>query len=505
MRSVEELTDPQTIRLAAILLEKENQRLHQRIKQLVEQLSALKKQNGGEQLKLELDRLQEQMARLEHQLYGPPGDKRPAPAPGPETPPAPAKPKRPGHGPRPQPQLPRVDVGHELEPHERVCELCGKTQQCWDGQSEDSEEITVVKRRFEVHVNKRQKYRCENGCAPLTAPGPLKLTAKGRYSVEFAVQVAVDKYLDHLPLERQVRIMARQGLETDSQTLWDQLWALSQHLVPTYEQLRKELWSRSLLHGDETRWPMLGGAQGRKLWYVWTLAAPDAVYHHILPSRGQDSAAIILQGYTGRLLVDGYEVYQALSRKQGRLVLLFCWAHVRRKFVEALPFEPACQKVLELIGQLYQIERELPAVPLLSGPEQQEVLSHRRQVRQQRSAPVLDQIKDWALQQRGLPQSSFRKAIDYMLSLWTGLSHFVQDPLAPLDNNLVERQMRDVVLGRKNHYGSKSLRGTQVAALFYSLLETAKLRGVEPAAYLLEAAQAAIQKPGTVWLPRAGP
>ncbi|WP_395805310.1 transposase [Archangium minus] len=118
-----------------------------------------------------------------------------------------------------------------------------------------------------------------------------------------------------------------------------------------------------------------------------------------------------------------------------------------------------------------------------------------------RKAPLVAAIRQWALAQRSLPGSALRKALEYLLELWSGLTVFLSNPWVPLDNNLVERQLRDMVVGRKNHYGSKSLRGTEVAALFYSLIETARLHGEDPGRYLLRAALAAIDNPGTVTLP----
>lgn len=496
MRSVEQLQDPTTIKLAAVLLEKENARLHERLEHLARENAALRGEAGSKQLALELSQLQERMALLQHQLYGRSSEQRPTP----DKPPAPIKKKAVGHGPRPQLHLPQVDVLHELQDADQVCPLCGCKLCSWSEQSEDSEEITVVERRFELHVHRRKKYRCQQGCAPVTAPGPAKLIQGGRYALEFAVHVAVQKYLDHMPLERQVRAFAREGLVVDSQTLWDQIWALSQVLKPSYQALRPWLWAKPLLHADETRWPLLGKPGGSS-WYVWSLAAPDAVFHQIMPGRSGACAQTLLQGYSNALLVDGYAAYQHVVSIVPSLTLLYCWAHVRRKFVQAERFEPACGEVLELIGQLYAVERTLPDPHLLRGADQAAALRERQQVRRAQSLPVLDQIHRWALVQQGLPQSTFRKAIDYMLSLWRGLTVFVEHPWAPLDNNLVERQLRDIVLGRKNHYGSRSERGTQVAALFYSLLETAKLRGADPARYLLQAARAALEHPGTITLP----
>ncbi|WP_434348711.1 IS66 family transposase [Myxococcus virescens] len=183
--------------------------------------------------------------------------------------------------------------------------------------------------------------------------------------------------------------------------------------------------------------------------------------------------------------------------------LAFCWAHVRRKFFEARQFAPACEEVLELIGQLYTVEADLPEWYALSKEERPAVLAQRRAARQQHSAPVVERIRQWALAQRAAPGSAFCKALEYMLKLWNGLTVFLDNPVVPIDNNHVERQMRDMVMGRKNHYGSKSKRGTEVAALFYSLIETARLRGEEPGHYLRRAALAAIQNPDAVTLPES--
>ena len=130
-----------------------------------------------------------------------------------------------------------------------------------------------------------------------------------------------------------------------------------------------------------------------------------------------------------------------------------------------------------------------------------DTLTLRATLRREESAPIVEAIRTWAHQQRALPESSLGKAIAYMLGLWPGLTRFLDDPRIALDNNATERGLRGLVVGRKNHYGSRSQRGTEVAALFYSLIESAKLCGVEPKAYLLQAAAAALRTRGTVTLP----
>jgi transposase len=224
-------------------------------------------------------------------------------------------------------------------------------------------------------------------------------------------------------------------------------------------------------------------------------------------SRSAVTAKEVLGEYHGNVVADGYEPYQIVARAGPdgvpRYTLAFCWAHVRRKYVKAEPFAPACAEVIDLIGKLYEVERDLPNPHALTGVEREAALARILAVRREISAPVVDEIKKWAERQQGLPESTFRKAIKYMLDLWQGLTVFLGNPWVPLDNNFVERQIRPLVVGRKNHYGSKSKRGTEVAALFYSLIETAQLRGEDPAEYLQRAALAAIAEPGTVTLPTA--
>lgn len=501
MASIEHISDLDTAKQVALLLEKENARLHKRIAALLRELARARGQDGTRQLELELMKLQEQAAQLQSALFGQSSERRSSPRTEPGEPAA-----QRGHGPRKQPELPYIEVEHDLDEDDRKCSECGGELGEWEGQYEESEEVTVVERRFVITKHKRKKYRCRCGACVVTAAGPLKLVEGGRYSIDFAIEVATSKYLDHLPLERQSRIMGREGLEIDSQTLWDQLWALSRHLEPSYAALRRELLDRDLLHADETPWPLLGskGAKGSRKWYVWCLAAPDAVYYRLRPSRSAKSGGEVLDGFEGIAVVDGYGAYQTLARASPGLTLAYCWAHVRRKFVKAEQFYPKeAGEALALIGKLFEVDGSVPNPDGLEGEARQEALRLRAKVRDEESRPVVGEVRAWALGQRALRESALRKAIDYMLGLWDGLVLFLDDARIPLTNNHVERALRGPVLGRKNHYGSKSERGTEVAAIFYSLLETAKLRGVEPRAYLREATMAAVERPGTVTLPTA--
>ena len=491
------------MRQVAVLLERENDRLHAKLATLTRELSQVRGQDASAAQR-QLEALKEILAQREQALFGASSEKRPhAVAAAPALPTPPAR----GHGPRAQPALPVIDVVHELAPSDRTCAACGGVLREMTGQTEDSEEITVVERRFVMLHQIRKKYRCAcNGCVE-TAPGPLRLTArpdrKGRrYSADFAIEVATGKYLDHLPLERQARMMRREGLVVDSQTLWDQLEAAATVLQPTYEALRQHVQAAPVIGADETWWRVFAGPAGKR-WWAWSLTSDTAVTYTILESRSQEAARHVLNGYQGIVVADGYGVYEALARAGPRFTLAHCWAHVRRKFVEAEPHYPGpCAEVLDLIGRLYAVERDCPQRVRAGDPAESAELQQRRgQLRAERSAPLVAAIRAWAQQQRALPESSLGKAIAYMLGLWPGLTRFLDDPRIPLDNNATERALRGMVLGRKNHYGSRSRRGTEVAALFYSLIESAKLCGVEPKAYLLRALRAALAAPGTVTLP----
>ena len=298
--------------------------------------------------------------------------------------------------------------------------------------------------------------------------------------------------------------MAREGLTIESQTLWDQLNTLATVLQPTSEALRRYVLTAPVVGADETWWRLLGRPD-KKRWWAWSVTRDDAVTYLILPSRSQEAARTVLHGYHGIVVADGYGAYEALARAGPGFTLSHCWAHVRRKFGEAEPHYPGpCAEILALIGQLYGVERDGPAPdPAADEPARTAALERRAQRRREQSRPIVEAIRVWAHQQRALPESSLGKAIAYMLGLWPGLTRFLDDPRIPLDNNATERGLRGMVLGRKNHYGSRSQRGTEVAALFYSLIESAKLCGVEPKTYLLQATRAALANPGTVTLPRA--
>jgi len=481
--TLDQIDDIELLRKAALLLQEDNKKLVRQIAKMKKELHALR---GGdpEQLKLAIVELEQQLAKRNQMLFGDKSEKRSR-----TDEPKAEKAAQTGHGPRQQTLLPEIEQVHLLDEADQICSSCGGSLKLWKDQHEASEEIDVVELKYVLKKHLRQKYRCGCGACIETAPGPQKLFVGARYSIDFALTVAIAKYADHLPLERQVKMMDRHGLIIDSQTLWDQLNALANVLGPTYSALSSYVLGQPVIGADETTWRLMGGGGkktgGDKKWQVWTAAAPDSVFYQIQDSRSTEAARNLLGDYAGTVICDDYSAYKSLRKRGGRFQLAHCWAHVRRKFIDAegeAPKESA--EAITMIAELYAVEKRANTGP----PEE------RARLRNEESRGIVKRIERWALSVRSLPGSGLRNAIEYMGHMWNdGLLRFLDDPNVPIDNNGTERCLRGVVIGRKNHYGSRSQRGTEVAALFYSLIESAKLAGVGPNTYLRAATMAALR------------
>lgn len=475
--------DIETVRQAALLLASENQKLVSKNVELTRELLKLKGL-GSEQLALRIAELEQQLAARNKKIFGDSSERRPnGSANGSES----KEPQR-GHGPKQQ-DLRGVELVVDLgEAAEKTCEHCGKAVEEWPGQFEESEEVDVITREFVMKKIRRKKARCECCRTIVTAPAPPKLFPGARYSIDFAIAVVISKYLDHAPLERQVRIMGREGLDTDSQTLWDYVYAVARLLRPAHEQLLDYILSKPVVGADETWWRLMGekGKGGdTKRWQIWTACAADAVCYRLEDSRSASAAKNLLGDYVGIVMCDGYSAYTALVKDGGRFSLVHCWSHVRRKFFEAQEAFSEALVMLDFVDELFAIDALCPAGP--AGD------AMRARLRSERSRPVVEKIETWIRSTQTLPQSALRKAIEYTTGMWPGLTRFLDDPRIPLSNNQTERAIRGPVIGRKNHYGSRSRRGTEAAAILYSLVESAKLAGVDPHAYLRAAIHAALR------------
>jgi transposase len=255
-------TDIEWLRQAALLLERENARLLHRLETLVAQLHEARGEQA-QSLQLEIAHLEEQLASRTKVLFGDSSERRS----GAEHRTAERKEARPGHGPREQKELPIVEVVHELDAPDQACPaFCGELRPM-ASQFEEADEIDVVERSFRIVRHNARSIAAAAGAGVETALRPDKLVAGGRYSIDFAVDVAIAKFADHLPLERQVRQMARDGLEVDSSTLWEQTWFLSRHLMPSYDANHAHVLDADVIAVDETWWRLMNKG-GSKRWWV---------------------------------------------------------------------------------------------------------------------------------------------------------------------------------------------------------------------------------------------
>jgi transposase len=488
MSRLDQERDPEILHQAIDLLQNHNRALAKKIADLLQELAEAKGDSGFQQVRIAA--LEQQLAKLTKEVFGPSTEQRPAGTEGDKGKGEKSKDdekKKRGHGPTKQPKLLVIDVDHKLDDVDKTCPSCGGGLHEMKDQYEEAGEIDVVPMRFIYKNHRRQKYACGCGSCIDTALGPDKLVAGGRYSIAFAIYVAISKYCDHLPLERLVRMMARDGLVVTSQTLWDQIERLAWSVESVMPRLLSHVLGHGVVGADETTWELFDSKPGQgKSWYVWMFRVDSGVYYTIRDGRSHTKIESLVASFAGVLMCDGYSGYAALSNKYPRVILAHCWAHVRREFVEIeKSFPTQCGEVLDLIGKLYAIEKACRA------PDGEDLAT----AREEKSRPVIDEIVAWVYKvvPKCLPESGLHKAIGYMLNMWPGLVLFLDDPSVPLDNNGTERAARGPVLGRKNHYGSRSLRGTEVAATFYSLVESAKLNDLEPRLYLRAAVRAGLR------------
>ena len=501
-------TEPEELREIARIALAENTALHKRLAKLANKVDTLSQQQAhgfgdgpeGLALQREIAGLKRTLAQANAKHSAPKSERRAGHSYKHK------EEKKPQTGGRrtKQPELPVVTELVELPEGELGCPACGLMAKEMAGQHESSEIVTVVRPSYQVVKVLRQKYVRTCECCEdkvLTAPAPLKLVGKGRFSVLFGSSVAVAKYCDHTPLHRQVRQMRRVGLTVTPQTLWDQLTYLHGHAMPTYRAIYDAAFDEPVLGADETGWPML--EKGRRTWQVWCLVSPRLSYFRIPPRKDTKNGVALLEHpakgpFDGTLVTDGAPVYLAAARELGdSFVRSNCWSHARRYFLTAAQDYPAAEEALGIIGKLYAVEREAKAIP---NPQQQ--LAALARLRTERSTLIAQELYDWMkTHATSWDGSSLNQAIRYTTKRWTELTVFLADARVPLHNNDSEFALRRPVQGKKNFYGAKSRLGTQVAAAFYSLLETARKNKLDPAAYLLTVAMRAIENPGTVTLP----
>ena len=393
-------------------------------------------------------------------------------------------------------------------PRERVviaapesCPCCGSTRLSKLGENV-TETLEVIPRRWKVIQTVREKFSCRQ-CETITQPpAPFHVTPRGFAGPNLLAMVLFEKFGQHQPLSRQSERYAREGVELSLSTLADQVGACAAVLRPLHALIEEHVLSAERLHGDDTTVPILAKGKtdtGRAWVYVrddrpFGGTSPPAALFHASRDRSGDHPERHLKQFTGILQADAYAGYNRLylvDRKPGPVMEALCWSHARRKFFvladiaanarrgkTAPPISPIAFEAVRRIDILFDIERDINGLPA----------QQRLAARQERSAPLVAELEEWMRGERARlsRHAPAAQAIDYMLKRWNGFTRFLQDGRVCLTNNAAERALRGLALGRKSWLFAGSDRGTDRAAIMYTLIATAKLNDVDPQAWLAD-------------------
>ena len=328
-------------------------------------------------------------------------------------------------------------------------------------------QIEIIERRYVKKVYKKKKYKLlwpENDAdkdiiitAPITQP---TLLPGMNYSTSFVASVVADKYISHVPLERQTREMESLGLKgIENSTLSRMCAVAAASLEPLVDEILVELLqSEVALHIDETPW----GIQNKKErdGYLWVISNRVGSYYFFKPTRSAKVLKDILKGYTGPVVTDGLETYNSVL-DEAKIPHAYCWAHARREFFKLESHDPSVTSILDLIDELFKIERKAKTFFELE------------ELRKNLSEEVIKNLKKLLLEEypKSREGSQKRKAILYLQKRWNGFTIFLTDNRIPLSNNEAERTIRHAVVGRKNYYGSGSHTGAETAAILFTIIE----------------------------------
>jgi transposase len=387
---------------------------------------------------------------------------------------------------RPLPEdLPREVIRHELPEGEQVCQCCGGALH--EIGVEASEQLDIIPQKIQVLRHERVKYgcrECESGV--VTTKMPPQPIPKSMASPSTLAYVAVAKYADHLPLYRQEAMWGRYGIQMDRGTLAAWMVKCGVMVQSLVNLLAEDALRDGVVHCDETTVQVLRekGKKATAPGYMWVLSragpGPAAHVFEYDPSRSGRVAGRLLSGFRGTVVTDGFSGYTRLA--QLGMTRAGCWAHVRRKFIEAAEIDgkngkgTVATRALELIGRLYDVERKVAEKPA----------DERHAARKAVSIPIVAELEHLADVEsaRVPPKSPTGKALAYLRGEWQALQVFLRDGRVPIDNNRVENSIRPFALGRKNWLFSATPAGARASANLYSLIETAKANGLDPHRYL---------------------
>lgn len=424
--------------------------------------------------------MQEQLESLKKDQYGASSEryKKPVKKDEPKAPPKPRV-KQPSER---YPHLP-INERCVVEDPAPSCPCCS-LEMTPSGMTEDSEQLTVIPKKYEILKLMRMKYRCSCQGAVLTVPSPPRIIPGSSYSDEMIVDVALSKYCDLIPIERYVAMAARGGVkDLPPQSLIELTHGFADFVSAAYTRIKNGVLAGRVLNADETPHRMLEGSD-KKSWFLWGFSTPEHCFLECHDTRSGDVASEILLKSRCEVLVSdvysGYGKATRIANEQRRAAGLtqirqaYCNAHARRYFYKAWSTYKESAFYLDHYHEIYQLNGDA------KGQSPPRILELRSQMR-----PRFEAMKAKALQD--LPSypdaSKYAKGLKYFLENYEGLTLFLTDSDVPIDNNSQEGLLRNHVVGRKTWYGTHSERGALTAAILFTLVETCKLNHVNPREY----------------------
>ncbi|MGZ3749483.1 MAG: IS66 family transposase [Bdellovibrio sp.] len=386
---------------------------------------------------------------------------------------------------KPSERYPNIPVREEVisMANPPNCEVCGDTM-VDSGLTEESEQLTVIPKKFEIIKNIRTKYRCRCQSCLVTAPLPPRIIPGSTYSDEMIQDVVLSKYCDLIPIERYVQMARRGGLiNLPPHSLIELTHSFADFVSGVYTLIKSDIMSSRVLHADETPHKMLEGSNN-KSWYLWGFSTPTACFLECRNTRSGDVASeILMDSQCEILLTDVFSGYNKAikeanvhrkSKNKNLIENANCNAHARRYFFKIKDGYKETEFYLDLYHEIYKLNSES------KGKTHSEILALRSQMR-----PMFEAMKVRA--DAELPRypnkNKYQKALNYFIENYEGLTLFLDDPEVAIDNNPQERLLRSHVVGRKTWYGTHSERGAFTAAVLFSIVETCKLNGVNPREY----------------------
>ena len=396
------------------------------------------------------------------------------------------QPGAPGHGRRCHNNLPIISESINLPLNEQCCSTCKLPFKPFIG----TDHCDVVEVEVKAYVRRyhRQRYqktcKCVETPRVIVAPSAPRIINKGKLGISVWVQVLLNKYAFGIPINRQLESFKSQGLNLSQGTISGGQQAMLPFFEPVVDAIRLHVSESNQWHADETRWIVwTHGKKGSDKHWLWVFLCDEAAYYDIANSRSANVPASVIGGKEGTLICDRYSAYKKLANDTSTIVLAFCWAHIRRDFIDAQRGNSELEKWsatwVKRIGRLYSLNKTRMKVI-----DDNEAFAH-QQLKLEKHINIMVKRRDAELQRQHLNEKA-KKVLTSLKNHWRGLTRFVYNPVITMDNNAAERALRNPITGRKNYYGAGSEWSIKLSAWLFSVFMTLKMWKINPRIWLAD-------------------